>query len=365
MALRHWSRTASGNASVAGINWQEGQAPSTVNNSAREEMSQIRGQYTPGQWLWVELSNTASVASQTGFRLSTDLTADFHAGRRVRLTGGSTARYGAVVSSSFTAETMVTIAVDSGSLSASHTIAALGPAVSDTPLGGVILADRTASFTAPVVIAGPISITSATLSAAGATRLGGTLGVSATASFGGVVRVAGRLNAGGDLTAEAALIISNDANFNMQTSGGNPLLIMDANDFLAYVRASNEFAFYIGGAATTTIGAAGVRSPTTAKAWLRANFASGTPTIVDSFNISSLTDVGVGSAIVNFATAMPNANYAMVGAGEYHGGLDSGNPATVSINIDSPPTTTTCGIAVLAGNQGTDRTYVNCAFFGD
>jgi len=365
MALRHWSTTASGNASVAGINWQEGQAPSTINNSAREQMSQVRDQYTPGQWHWVEVSNTASVASQTSFRLSTNLTADFHPSRRVRLTGGSSTRYASVVSSSYTAETMVTIAVDSGSLSASHTTAALGPAVANTPIGGFMLADQTATFTAPVIVAGPISITSATLSAAGATKLGGTLGVSATASFGGVVRVAGTLNAGGNLTAEAWLFVANDSNFSMQVSGGNPLLIMDSNDFLAYIRASNEYAFFIGGAAVATVSAAGVRAPNTAKAWLRANFASGTPTIVDSFNVSSLTDVGTGSAIVNFASALPNANYAMVGAGEYDPNLDAGNPAVLVLNAGIPPTTTSCAISMLVGSQGSDRTHVSCAFFGD
>ncbi len=133
MALRHWSTTPSGNANTAGINWAEGQPPSTVNDSARMEMAQVRQQYRPDQWHWVELSNTASVASQTSFRVSTDLTSVFHAQRRVRLSGGSTTRYASVVSSSFTAETTVTVAIDAGSLSSSHSIAALGPSVTASP----------------------------------------------------------------------------------------------------------------------------------------------------------------------------------------------------------------------------------------
>lgn len=129
MALRHWSTSASGNASTVGINWAEGQPPSTVNDSAREMMAQVRRQYRPDEWSWVAISNTASVASQTSFRVSTDLTSVFHAQRRVRLQSASTTRYATVVSSSFTAETTVTVAVDAGSLSASHSIAALGPPV--------------------------------------------------------------------------------------------------------------------------------------------------------------------------------------------------------------------------------------------
>lgn len=42
MALSEWSSTASNNATgVTGITWAEGQAPSTVNDSARELMAQI------------------------------------------------------------------------------------------------------------------------------------------------------------------------------------------------------------------------------------------------------------------------------------------------------------------------------------
>lgn len=130
MALRHWSTSASGNANTVGINWAEGQPPSTVNDSARELMAQVRRQYRPDEWTWVAISNTASVASQTSFRVSTDLTSVFHAQRRVRLQSASTTRYATVLSSSFTAETTVTVTVDAGSLSSSHTIAALGPAAS-------------------------------------------------------------------------------------------------------------------------------------------------------------------------------------------------------------------------------------------
>lgn len=127
--LRKWSTTASGNATIAGgvstVNLAEGQAPSTVNNSLREAFAQIRKTYTPDEWGWVDCSATASVASQTTFKLTGNQTADYTANRRTRLKSGSTTRYGTIVSSSFTSETTVTITVDSGSLSASHTLAAV------------------------------------------------------------------------------------------------------------------------------------------------------------------------------------------------------------------------------------------------
>jgi hypothetical protein len=129
--LRRWSSSASGNSSVAGgantINFAEGQTPGSVNNSAREMMAQVRSIYTPAEWGWVEHSATASVASQTAFKLAGNQTSDWTAGRRWRLKSGSSTRYGSVVSSSFTAETTITVTVDSGSLSASHSLAALSP----------------------------------------------------------------------------------------------------------------------------------------------------------------------------------------------------------------------------------------------
>ena len=45
-----------------------------------------------------------------------------------------------------------------------------------------------------------------------------------------------------------------------------------------------------------------------AKAWVNFN-GTGTVTIRDSFNVSSITDVGTGNYQVNFTTSMPNANY--------------------------------------------------------
>lgn len=127
--VRKWSSSASGNASVAGgsntINFAEGQSPGSVNNSSREMMAQLRAIYTPDEWGWVEHSATASVASQTVFKLAGNQTSNWTANRRWRLKSGSTTRYGTVVSSSFTSETTITVTVDSGSLSASHSLAAL------------------------------------------------------------------------------------------------------------------------------------------------------------------------------------------------------------------------------------------------
>jgi hypothetical protein len=47
------------------------------------------------------------------------------------------------------------------------------------------------------------------------------------------------------------------------------------------------------------------------KAWVNFN-GTGTVAIRDSYNVSSITDNGVGNYTINFTNAMPNANYAVV-----------------------------------------------------
>ena len=56
-----------------------------------------------------------------------------------------------------------------------------------------------------------------------------------------------------------------------------------------------------------------VRSDNNVKAWVNFN-GTGTPAIRASFNVSSLTDSGVGSYRINFTTAMVDANYVVSGS---------------------------------------------------
>jgi hypothetical protein len=60
-----------------------------------------------------------------------------------------------------------------------------------------------------------------------------------------------------------------------------------------------------------------------AKAWVNFN-GTGTVAILNSFNVSSITDNGTGDYTVNFTTAMPNANYAAA---------TQGNVANTSTNF--------------------------------
>lgn len=54
-----------------------------------------------------------------------------------------------------------------------------------------------------------------------------------------------------------------------------------------------------------------IRAKNTCKSWVNFN-GTGTPAIRDSFNVSSITDMGVGIYRVNFTNAMTDANYCAI-----------------------------------------------------
>ena len=125
--IKDWSTTPGSNATITdgtygNIGFAEGQAPSTLNDSARALMAHVRAWYQGGGW--TNLGYTHTYASSTSVTVSgTDVTAQYPAGRRVRAVGATTGTiYGRVTSSSFSTNTTINFAWDSGSLS-SETLA--------------------------------------------------------------------------------------------------------------------------------------------------------------------------------------------------------------------------------------------------
>lgn len=95
-------------------------------------------------------------------------------------------------------------------------------------------------------------------------------------------------------------------------------------------------------------------------AWVNFN-GTGTPSIRDSYNVSSITDLGTGNYTINFTSSVSNANYGVFGFCS-DGGLG------VAMNIDNtvPPTTS----AVTVKNKsddggGYDPAYVSIFIIGD
>ena len=97
-----------------------------------------------------------------------------------------------------------------------------------------------------------------------------------------------------------------------------------------------------------------------ARAWVNFN-GTGTVAIRDSYNVSSITDNGTGLFTINFTTAMPNANYSVVGMGK-----DANTSALGGVGFDSSTAPTTSAVRV-SGVSGAgsyyDYTYMMFAIF--
>jgi hypothetical protein len=88
--------------------------------------------------------------------------------------------------------------------------------------------------------------------------------------------------------------------------------------------------------------------PSAIKAWARWNNSG---TLAVAYNVSSITDTGIGDWTVNFATAFSTGNYYVAGA------MDTGNPASGSItdlmqNTGAAPTTTACRMLGVSWDAG-------------
>jgi hypothetical protein len=94
-----------------------------------------------------------------------------------------------------------------------------------------------------------------------------------------------------------------------------------------------------------------------AKAWVRFTVSGTTPTVVASFNISSVTYTTTGQYAFNFTTTMPNANYSVVS----NGGINTSGGAFCAAvpfgKATSPfsetPTTSTFNVLYMTNLGGT------------
>lgn len=144
-----YSVTPATNATAVGgaITYAEGQAPSTVNNSARQMMADVRALVNDSPWFQYgsgdqgagNLAVPAVYASGTSFTIAgVDVRAAYHPGRRVRAVGNSTGTiYGTITTSTFSGNTTVTVTWDSGSLSNETLVISIALPVTGNPLPGL------------------------------------------------------------------------------------------------------------------------------------------------------------------------------------------------------------------------------------
>jgi hypothetical protein len=98
-----------------------------------------------------------------------------------------------------------------------------------------------------------------------------------------------------------------------------------------------------------------------AKAWV--NFQTlVTTSILRSFNVSSVTDIGVGISLVNFSTPMDTANYAVSTFAQNTVG--GGQVTAQQVSTYKTKTTTQCHIVVIDQTlAGSDPGEVSAVFF--
>ena len=99
-----------------------------------------------------------------------------------------------------------------------------------------------------------------------------------------------------------------------------------------------------------------------ASAWAKFN-GTGTVAINDSFNVSSITDNGVGDYTLNFTTAMASANYTMAGACEQTATslfsvMPQGAHGTAGLRVETSYVNATNNRTLI------DRAHISVACFG-
>ena len=117
------------------------------------------------------------------------------------------------------------------------------------------------------------------------------------------------------------------------------------------------------GADGVAIGTGGINQARIAKAWANID-GTGTPSLEDSYNVSSLTDTATGRYTLNFSTALANGHYAWAGSAGNEGATTSGRDVT----NDGTRTTSALPIRVTyfdSSNTAIDDAYVGIIVFGN
>ena len=148
--IKDYSTTSANNILLNGIDTNEGMLPSLLNNAIRNLMKNTREWYNDSQWVIFgdgDAAYTAAYVSGTAFTINgANVTAEYHANRRIKIYLGTTAafRYGTISSSSFSTNTTVNVSWDSGSLAnetltvylAALTVDSIPKGIDATRIGG-------------------------------------------------------------------------------------------------------------------------------------------------------------------------------------------------------------------------------------
>ena len=100
----------------------------------------------------------------------------------------------------------------------------------------------------------------------------------------------------------------------------------------------------------------------TAKAWSYSIYAAGVPANTASFNVSSITDLGVGTQEPNFTNAFSGTSYAVVLGSQF---TTVGNGAFLTQDNAVVKTASKCRIDHFQASVAADPDLISIAAFGD
>ena len=146
----------------------------------------------------------------------------------------------------------------------------------------------------------------------------------------GAVRFDGAATIGGALTQTGVI----DANSTMTLSG---TLTMDGTN--------NAI---IPAAAPSTPVAHGLYRDNICKGWGNVSVSGGTPTLNADYNVTSITDSGVGELTVTWETDFTSANYALIVSGQ---GAVGNDHSVFAIDADNSPSTGSCRLTAATGGN--------------
>ena len=312
MKIGRWSTTAANNNATPPDGWPEGQAPSTVNDCARENMAAIKTAMQDMDFF--DHDFTPTFVNANSFTVPGDQTARIVANRRLKLFDGSTI-YRTVATASYTVVT--TISLDAGtaitSSLSSFAISIINPNNSAIPPNNAFDRLSASAIEVTTLSVSGATVLKSTLSVEGATVLSTTLSVSGAAVLKSTLSVGGAVNLEGATALGTTLSVSGAAVLKGALSVGGAAILEGAVTLGTTLSVSGaavlKSTLSLGGAATFagTLSVSGtVVAANICKAWAR--FSSGG--LTSNFNVGSISKSASGIYRLTFTNALPDALYA-------------------------------------------------------
>ncbi len=275
-----WSTTAASNNATPPDGWPEGQAPSTVNDCARENMAQIKAFAQDAEWF--DFAFTPTQVNANSFTVTGDQTAQILAGRQCKLYDAGNTYYRKVATATYTVVTTVSLGAGTAITSSlsSFAMAILKPTNQSFP--------SRVSHSA-LEVTGIMSLSAAAITVVNA----GSLSVSAAA------QITGNLGVGGYLSASAGQVTGMFSASAIQATGNVGIagyLSASAGQVTGVLSAS------IVAAAIANIGSLSVSAVAQMNV---ANVGSLSVSAVATINIANIGSLSV-SAVATIATAAIN-----------------------------------------------------------